>query len=142
MIGSVDRVVVSENVYHQTFGEEATRIESRFSRFLKSEEQLYQRHVTVGENWERLDHGWVQTASMLVVKNNTGNTLQVHASKEMEEHLDSCVVEIGAGLDSAVVPVIAVPRGESARFTPVDTNNLFVRCRNGKAKVVLSVVPS
>lgn len=133
-----DRLTVVEQVYHQPFGEEATCISSRFSRHLKTQEQIYQRfRRTATEEWQELDFGWIIKVGMVTIQNEVGKGLQAIPTDAEKEAMAKQVLEITFG---NLVALLLIPPGESIRFIPVSAN-LSIRCQSGKAKFSYSVIP-
>lgn len=160
---TTSRVVVVETVYHHQHGGGATPIESRYSRPLATDEQLYSRQMKVGGEWVSLDGSWLREASLVVVRNERyflgpdGEILQTFPTTEQTVEADSRVVEVvcvgsrsrdrdmfsaPVAADPGSVPPWLVFPGESMRATPSDVSSIRLRCRSGVARVVVNVVPS
>lgn len=143
-----DRLTVVESVYHQPFGEDPVEIPSRFSRNLKTREQLYCRRLVATEKWEPLDCGWLGNAvGMLVVSNNEGKNQQVNPTNEEREVLAAKVLELFCSqgdrtmLSAARQAHWLVPPGESMRGCPAAAQKIHIRCQSGTAKFTLHLIP-
>ena len=136
-----DRVTVVETVYHRPFNAEATSVESRFTRDLESNEQVYRRHLLVTEEWKPLDCGWLKDAGvgMLVLHNEEGRNLQTRPFQEEKEAISQRVVELAYGPEDHQGWLI-LP-GESMRACPSNAKGLFVRCRKGTAQIIVNLIP-
>lgn len=133
-----DRLTVVEYVYHQQMGREASMFESRFSRALGDHEQPYERQVTVGEDWQSLDCGWVERVGMLVLRNEEGRHMQLNPTAEERRAIAGRVVEIRTKDQPAAW---LVHPGESLRACPADAAGLEVRCQAGEARVTIHAIP-
>src|SRR6185312_8298003 len=80
-------------VYHQQPGNEPISAESRFSRWLESEEQPYLRKLVIGEEWTLLDCGWLEDVGMLLLRNEEGK-FQVQPTEAERAEVMSRVVEV------------------------------------------------
>ena len=135
-----DRVTVVETIYHQVQGEQPTTIESRYSRNLKTDEQLYQRRFTVTEDWVLLDLGWAgNNISLLHISNEEGKFPHKIPTPEEIEEVARRVIEVSYAPTSGMG--WSIPPGESIRGIPTRVESLFLRCVCGKAKCVLTLVP-
>jgi hypothetical protein len=116
------RLTVVEHVYHQPEDAPAMVSESRWSAWLKTDEQPYgRREVKVGVAWQSLDTGWVKNPSLVVVE-NTG--------KEM----------LTLGVGDPPMPFAWIDPGRSARFTP--SCPLAIDCPDGETTYSITVFPS
>jgi hypothetical protein len=88
------RIVVIEQVYHQEHGQQPTLIDHSFVRMLDSDEQPYVRKITVGEQWERLDTGWVAKVGMIVFTNDEGKNFHVNPTDAQKADVADRVVEV------------------------------------------------
>lgn len=130
------RLVVIGHYYHQNPPGQPRDVEVRFSRALKSEDQpILGRRFTVGEEWQKLDFGWIKEPGLIVIENLEGRFTQKIPFPEEEAAAALKVLEIGAPDH----PVMLVPTNEIASLTPA--GEVFVRCRSGSARYSLSVVP-
>lgn len=92
----INRIVVVENVYHQgSDGMPTTHVYPRYTQFLTTDEQPYQRHTKVGEEWVRLDTGWLNECSLIVLENTEGLFQFRNPTKEEVEETKKKVIEIG-----------------------------------------------
>lgn len=92
----INRIVVVENVYHQgSDGMPTTHVYPRYTQFLTTDEQPYQRHTKIGEEWSRLDTGWLTECSLIVLENMEGLFQFRNPTKEEVEEAKKKVIEIG-----------------------------------------------
>lgn len=133
-------LTVVETVYHQPSGGfPATMLgdASRFHRELSSDEQAYERHRVLKNNWETLDCGWVEKCGMLLIRNDEGQ-FQVVPTPEQRAEVMRRVILVSFNGDQ---PAILVPPGETCRFYPVDANLICLRCVEGTARYTVCLVP-
>jgi hypothetical protein len=143
-----DRITVVEQVYHRPAdGGEPTVAETRFSRELASQEQPFERRAKVGEDWQPLEHGWLESAGMLLISNEEGRHLQVNPTDEERLSISRRVLELIYAMedDELLVPQSSctwlIPPGESMRAYPSDVSRLCVRCQSGVARFTLRLYP-
>lgn len=137
------RLTVVDVVYHQGLGDQPTSVESRFGRWLNTDEQPYHRKIKVTTDWMPLDLGWLGTQiSMLVLMNEEGRHFQVYPTPKERALIEERIVEIGIEVHDHVEECWLIPPGESIRAQPVAPDRLRVRCRRGEARCVLTLFPS
>jgi hypothetical protein len=146
-------ISVVETVYHQLTDGQPIAVESRFSRSTETDEQPYQRKITVTEEWKSIDHGWIEQVGMLHLSNEEGVFSVMPTEEEKQEVLEK-IVEIGvAEIQSfanakisfspanILVCLIILPQ-ESMRVVPYDIPRLRIRCRKGTAKCIITLFPA
>lgn len=129
------RVIVVEQVTYQ--GGEPTLGFSQppYSRDVQSDEQPYQRVMTIGEEWQLLDFGWIKdNCGMLLVANKRPQRSTYPTPDEARAVEDAVIEFTVGGLVFGYVPV-----GEDCRICPV--GQWQVRCRKGKAQIVVTAIP-
>ena len=74
-LGFTGRLTIVESVYHQPSPtEEAQGVHSSGTLITNSDEQIYSRlKVPVGEQWESIDTGWIETPIYIVIQNTTAS---------------------------------------------------------------------
>lgn len=138
-----NRLTVFEQVSFQEVGNpRAVVADARFSRQLDSDEQVYQRTITVKKGWQKLDLGWIAPGgcSCLVLENKRPQW-SAKPSQEEVDLAESMVVEVSfrGGIDTdsdAVLPV-----GETCRLRPTLRQPLYVSCPAGEARLTISAFP-
>ena len=136
-----DRVTVVETVYHRQVEKQRDPFstDSRFTRYLETQQQVYQRQLEATEDWQPLDCGWLPDAGMLLIQNDEGLFLPKNLTKEEQKELSQKVIELsfGAGCSGSwwVLP------GESMRGYPTTTDGLEIRCQKGTAEFTLTLFP-
>lgn len=143
------RLIVVESVYHQHFGAEPESFDSRYSRWLDVVEQVYKRELTITEDWQLLDHGWIKNASLLLVSNIEGKALLRNPTEQERSDLKSHVVELGVAIAGPegearyIRSFSYIPPGESTRLcNPLPLNDLRLRCSSGSARCQILIVPN
>ena len=132
------RIVVIENIYHQVTGEQPMCVESRYTKHLDTEEQVYQRRLVVDQKPRLLDLGWVEIPAMIHVQNEEGRNLQVvPTEEELEEiKLKDIILSYTDYWEGFIIPP-----GESQKFIPTGTSSLIIRSNHDKAKCTITVYP-
>lgn len=121
-----DRVVVVEQVYHQTEGRDPVMVESRFSKPIGSQEQPYKRIMKIGQEWRDVDMGWLRGEKIAVL----------HLLNESKDK--RCIVHV-RGRDTET-DWLLLP-GESMRGVPAVGFVPQLVCREGTATVAVTVYP-
>jgi hypothetical protein len=136
------RLTVTETVYYQYGQDQPVQASAQFGRTLDTEEQAYQRKVTVGEDWKPLDVGWAgPVPAMLVVANDEHRYVPpTIPTPEEAAALEAKVVEVGVTPpNGAVVGFARVRPRETCRFEP--SARVVVRCPAGRCRVVVFAAP-
>lgn len=119
------RLVVLGSVYYKQASGPTSQVATTYAEMLASDEQVYQRQVTVGEEPAPIDSGWVKEASLLVVINE-----------------DKVLGNPGVLLCSGVVPFSRIPPGQHVRVPHPDLSSLRVRSLSGRVKCSIHLVPA
>lgn len=156
------RLTVAGQVSLQRLKAGSVGVSVRFSRWLGTDEQPWDREILVTEEWQPLNLGWLSGGASFLVLTNTRAAHQVIPSAEEQSANEARVVEVGLMLVPATkeksgplnmwdeaptadspTPVACwlVPPGESLPATPADVRLLYLRCRQGEARVRLWLAP-
>ena len=137
------RLTVVETVYHQPAESPPVTMTGdavRFSRELASDEQAYERRQSVGEAWESLNPGWIEKCGMLLLRNDEGQFM-AQPTDEQRQEVMARVIEVAFFIHDVSKAAILVPPGESCRFCPAEFKHVWLRCRQGKARYTLCLIP-
>lgn len=133
------RITVVENVYHQLGNESPKQpVTTRFYRWLETDEQVYTRKLKVGEQWQKLDTGWLEEVGLLIVANEA-EKLQTIPSTQERELAAAKVLELSYG-ETAENAWFVYP-GESMRGVPAAPKDLRIRCRSGVTLCTITAFP-
>lgn len=136
------RLVVVETVYCQPPDTPGVANETRYSKFLETDEQIYgPRRMISGEEWKPLDCGWINEASMLTITNEEGKHLQKNPTQEEQAVINARIIELGVITGVETVPFAKIPPRESLRLTPTNLSRWVIRCCKGKAKALITLFP-
>lgn len=115
------------------------------------EEQPYERILRIGPEWQKLDPGWLQDASLLLLHNLEGTSLQVQPTPEERDEIAKRVIVVGVCNESeyanmhdpepVMLPFGFARPGRSLRLEPTELFQYRVRCANGTAKAVMHLFP-
>lgn len=133
------RITVVSTVTHHVSPHQPTSVTVGYARRLESDEQCWQRRMQVGEDRVPLQCGWIEAASMLIVKNEA-ERFALNPTEEQQAESAARIVEIAMDRDESVFAV--VHPDEDARFTPLDPERLYLRCRKGITTVSITLVPA
>lgn len=139
-----NRLAVVENVYFHPVDDDAIQIESVYNRFIKSDELPYSRTTNVDGEWKQLEPGWVQEASLLIVRNLEGRFTQTIPTPEERKEAEAKVLVLAVSLQTSkepTMPIAVLLPGESLRYTPWDCTKLWIRCQAGTAKYNFQFFP-
>jgi len=140
-----DRITVAGYVFHQRSGKEPTSIRASFTRFVENQDknttQLYERSLEVGEEWEKLDFGWLNggKVGIFVVQNHAGAHPQENPTLEEAENDAKKVIEIAYGPTDTLS--WQVPPGETFFGTPKDADSLYIRSLSNDTEYTLYALP-
>ena len=144
-------LTVLSTTYYQPPNEQPISDERRYSKWLLTDEQPYQRKLKVGPKWTRLDTGWLTECSLVSITNLEGKFTQRIPTQEERDAASARIVEIAFLPPSEYCPdkellirhgpSILIPSGEERNFTPVRLTSVYVRCEAGEAKCSLIVYP-
>ena len=137
-----DILTVTETIYHQSWGEGPTSVNSAFTRELSIQEQPYSRKIKIGETWQPLDLGWFSDrpndVGMIQLVNEEGHFEQTQPTDEERAEAAAKVIELNflALTNSWLI----LPR-ESFRGCPSLPGGVRIRCRSGVARATINVYP-
>lgn len=139
------RLTVVESVYFESPGHQPILVPTQTARTLASDEQPYQRQLLIGETWTRLDTGWIQEASLLVLTNDEGRPERgpsVDAGALAGRVVELVCRNTIIGDGESIEPEWLLPPGESFRGTPARPGAIYLRCRQGAVRCTLTLFPS
>lgn len=137
------RITVVENIYYHVRGESPMLVNSRYVRTMQTTEQAYgPRRVQVGEEWTRLDLGWVKRCGMLHLENVEGRSFAVIPTpSQLQDLMMNGLVEIACSEDTPTTPHFYLPPRESMRVVPISATAMWARCRKGTVRLLLTAIP-
>lgn len=141
------RVTVVETVYYQLPDEDAKAIDHGFTRYLKSDEQPYERRLKVGEQWQKLDFHWALPCGLLLLVNSPPQQ-QAENSEEQQKLRLQAIIQVRLIVASEgftdgmkAVPHILIPPDENSRFYPNLGVEIWVRCAKGQTRCHIHALP-
>lgn len=142
----IARLTVVESVYYQAFGEDPFGVAHNFSRGLETNEQPYIRKLTATEEWTKLDTGWLEKCSELVIVNEEGNFPHRLPTAEKRLEISKRIIEVGNAIpyldDVHCIKTWEIRPKEDMRGCPADLDNIYIRCQSGRAKLTVYIIPS
>jgi hypothetical protein len=132
----VDRLTGIVTYHHQHPGADVFTMDIRFSDALETTEQPYHRRMTIGPVWIPVDLGWIETPSVLIVKNNAGH-YERNPSAEQKEEDAAKIVELRF---EGSKPWLIRP-GRPFVGEPSETAGLHLRCQHGTVEVTVVAIP-
>lgn len=137
-------ITVGEITYRRG-GERSTSVPIRGRRTVANG-QPYLREIIVDEAWRLLDIGWVVTVGKLVLANEEGKFFETQPTDEERHAINRRVIEIAcqdrndtSAVDASVL--FEVHPGDAFPVVPHWSKRLWVRCREGQARAMLTVFP-
>lgn len=106
------RITVVETIYHISPGDEPVAIQSSYNRVLSTDEQPCIRRGKTGKEWARIDSGWVDEPSVVLLQNVDPR------ANTVTETVSDRTIEVGIVIGSSVYVVATILPGESMRFSP------------------------
>lgn len=140
-----DRISVVERIIYQalTVGEQPYAVEHTFYRDLvTSDEQVYERKLKVGEEWQPLDLGWGkdwERIGLVYVENLEGQFKQLQPTEEEQAEANAKVLELS--YDGVSDEAWLVPPKETFRGYPAEPGRLMIRCQSGMARIMVRIFP-
>lgn len=114
------RLGVVDTVYYQAPNEQPISADSRFGRWLSSDEQPYgPRVVKIEPGRHKLDHGWLESASMMLIENRGDEIIELWLA---DTHLCD------------------IPAKESARLPNPNLDELYV-ANVTAGKYAITIIP-
>jgi hypothetical protein len=138
------RLTVTETVFHQPLdGDPTAGPHTPYTILLDTDEQPYLRHGRVGQEWTKMDVGWIKGCSMLCLSNEGIKMPPGQPTEGQRTDAASRLLEIGVTNDmiDMVVPFAQLPPGQSLRFPPYDLGTLMIRCGNIETRYILTLFP-
>jgi len=143
-VNALEKITVTETIYHQVVGEGPTSYPTTFFRVLNfTAEQVWTREQKVGKDWTMIDLGWLKDkpVSLMVIRNEEGFKNVTLPTEDMKPNSTTPILELGVGNTEAQPVRMSIYPGESQRITPQPGFNWFVRCSNGPAKFHVIAFP-
>ena len=128
---SHQRLSVVEIVYHQITGQQPSCTDSRFSRTLETDEQVWIRRMVIdSSHWHPIDAGWLtgKRVGMLLLKND-------------EPQGSRTVVAVSSSHGSPETAWLLLP-GETLRGVPYRPADFKLRCVSGRATCLVTLIPA
>ncbi len=135
------RAIVTGQVSHQSPGADAVSVVLGHVRTLEGDEQPVRRRCQVGATWEPLYRGWLSSCSCLVIHNHEGEVSQTVPSAEERAAIASRVVELRLGVGDAG-RLLCLPGESLGPLCPADLTAVWIRCRDGSAKITVDILPA
>ena len=137
------RFGVIGQTFQQLPGKPALVVESRFMRWLDSEEQAYQRTLVLTEEWKQLEVGWLSDDGIarLVIKNDEGRFLTTPTEEEKQAMAER-VVEVGISQVYGYRAYFRIRPGEDLQSEPTNASNLYLRSTKGKVRCTITAIPN
>jgi hypothetical protein len=134
-----------EMLFHQGSDGQVHPVETRLAKELESDEQMWIRVSRVGPEWTKLETGWIEECTMLLIRNDEGGFQRMPTKEEKDEMAQQVIFvgqpPIGGDKQNVVLSWFIRP-GESLRGSPVDLRHLFIRSGSGKPiRYTLALIP-
>lgn len=122
------RITILGTLYYQpSGGGEAQGFSMQYEFPLLSEEEPYRRKMRLDENWKKLDKGWLELGSALMVQGLGGGVEQeIQISFGRPEPLPCCRVPVDGG----------------GIFHPCDLSEVYLRVMTGRIDCMVMVLPN
>jgi hypothetical protein len=137
-----EKITFVETIYHQSGLDNPFAVDHRCIRVLSGRgEQPYYRKTKVGQDWAKLDFGWlaekVDNVGLVLVRNLEGVFSSVMPTEEMRATAKGKILELGVGNTDARSTHLLILPNEQFRFTPDVGCNYFIRSRSGISEFIL-----
>ena len=139
---TTNSITVLDNVYFRRDMRNPIRAGTPHCWDLVSDEQPYIREIRIAENWQKLDTGWLQKSSLIMLHNHEGENLQRVPTPEEKEATAKRIVAIGIGHSDLKMETVWIVRpGRNCRGELARLDNVYVRCLSGSALCTLFMFP-
>lgn len=132
------RITVVDMISFQADGEQPKGVQSRFERWLKSDDDLFTRRIKLTEEWSKLDTGGVAGVGMLVIE-NLPVKFAVQPTNEERQAALAKIVELSYRPGPAEWFILP---GESMRSQPANVDGLWIRCSTGEHRCIVHLFPA
>jgi len=135
-------ITIVETIYHRPLGEDATAVETKLSRNLSIDEQVFERRCRVSESMEALDLGWFsskpEAISYIRIANDEGKFLQVHPTDDQREESAAklLILSVDGFAFDKIIP------GDSRRISPPDAKSIGIESASGVARFTINIYPA
>tara|TARA_R110002020_G_scaffold376130_3_gene587315 strand:+ start:33733 stop:34227 length:495 start_codon:yes stop_codon:yes gene_type:complete len=137
-------LTIIEQVYFQMPYEEPEGVETRFTKFVESEEEPYNKRKLVKDTkWETCPSE--VSGSATVVIRHLGKRFQTNPTEEQKTEADNSILRVVLSPSPLLVdtmPSILVRPESSCRFEVEDTSFIYMKCLQGKARTRIYIFPS
>lgn len=136
-----NRTTVNLNVYHEQTGEPIFGVSKSFHFSCESQEQAYQRRITVSETPVALNLGWiVNSPGLLVIENREGTLAKTIPTEQERETLANQSVILQFCSSDQRTHGIEIPAGQSFAVRPSLDAPLSVYCVKGTAAILVTAL--
>lgn len=127
--------------YHQQPQQPTFTVEARYGHVVESEEQPYQRQLTLADQWQPLDCGWLDPLKIntLIIQNNEGRFAVVPTEAEKKD-VAQRIVEVGIQSSSGIILCWKVQPGRVMHVEPANAQLLFLRAQHGKIRCSITLM--
>jgi hypothetical protein len=132
------RLCIVSSIYYQQKNRNPHSFEGKISRPLKTAEQVYTRHLTIGEEWTSLDTGWLQNSSCILITNEEGKHLSSNPTDEEALSISQRVIELGYTAHNSDTWLIHPKEFFAGSPSHLE---LRLRCKKGQAEITINIFP-
>lgn len=135
------RLTVTDNIYYAQPGADPKQIDASYSRFIRTNEQIYERITHASTTWNKIGSGWIEgKASLVTIRNRyTRDVTNRNPTQAEIEETKKHILEVS--FSTADTADILIYPGESCRFTPKDLSRLKIRSAYGLTRYICSIAP-
>ena len=136
------RLTITGAISYQSAGGEAIQYPLNEGVNLQTVEDPYDRHQRFGEDWQPIEVGWIEGASIVYLFNTEGGGFQRIPTEEEKAAVTARIIEVAVGNDPYPTPFLLLPPGRRQSFLPADIKRLVARCQKGIAKCRIVILPN
>jgi hypothetical protein len=134
---SPDRLLVVETTYHQKEGKQTKSIENKTQRELLKKDDLFQRTLTVGEEFEKINLGWIEHPGTLLIKNE--QKIYIDVIPTLEEKEARMLKKLLVKFSDSEHGFLIHPE-DQLRIEPTNHQNLLIKSMSGTTEYTLTVI--
>lgn len=136
-IKPVNRLSIVKRITHEPLEDAPKQFTSSSSENLSGEEECYSRRKVLGEQWEKLDLGFLDETSVgyVIIENLEGMFLHTNPSEEEKALLPKKRILIKSDFG------IFIPPGQMFDCHPSDVSKIEIRAELGPIKYKVHILP-
>lgn len=136
-----NRIVIVQQAHYQPKEGNTSSDSTQFSRFCETDADPYVRRARVGKKWVKLDRGWMEEASCLLISNPTPRYPKIPTEEQKKLDAEKMIEVSFSSENPDRVADILVRPGESHRFEPAYLDRVWIRSTSENGSYTVTLYP-